>query len=47
MLRDDRLGHTGPCRQHPDRLLSFAAEPLEDRPPSRIGECPEKRILRH
>ena len=32
MLRDGRLRDPGPRRQRPDRLLSFAAQPLEDAP---------------
>jgi hypothetical protein len=32
-------------RQGPDRLLSFAAQPLEDGPSRRIGERSEKDIV--
>jgi len=34
-----------PSRQGPDRLLSFAAQSLEDSPPSRIGERSEEHIV--
>jgi hypothetical protein len=49
MLRDGRLRDPGPRRQRPDRLLSVAAQPLEDGPPRRIGERSEKDVvaLRH
>ena len=45
MLGDGRLRDPGPSRQRPDRLLAFAAQPLEDRPPGRIGERPEQHIV--
>src|SRR5262249_56081852 len=49
MLGDRRWRDPGPSRQCPDRLLSVAAQSLEDRPPSRIGERSEQYIvsLRH
>jgi hypothetical protein len=49
MLRDGRLRDPGPRRQGPDRLLTFAAQPLEDGPSRRIGERSEKDSvgLRH
>ena len=45
MLRHGRLRDPGPSRQGPDRLLSFAAQSLEDSPPSRIGERSEEHIV--
>jgi hypothetical protein len=39
------LRDPGPSRQGPDRLLSFAAQSLEDSPPSRIGERSEEHIV--
>ena len=42
MLGDGRLRNLGPRRQGPHRLLAVAAQPLEDRPPGRIGEGPEQ-----
>jgi hypothetical protein len=46
MLGDGRLRDPGLSRQRPDRLLAFAAQPLEDRPPRGIGERPEQLIVR-
>src|SRR5262245_37992979 len=45
MLRDRRLRDPGPGRQSSDRLLSFAAQTLEESPPRRIGECSEQHIV--
>jgi len=45
MLRDGRLRDPGLSRQGSDRLLSVAAQPLEDRPSRRIGERSEKDIV--
>jgi hypothetical protein len=45
MLGDGRLRDPGPRRQSPDRLLSFAAQPFEESPPSRIGERSEEHIV--
>ncbi|HXL97846.1 MAG TPA: hypothetical protein VN925_05680, partial [Steroidobacteraceae bacterium] len=45
MLRDGRLRDPGPSRQGADRLLSFAAQSLENTPPSRIGERSEEHIV--
>jgi hypothetical protein len=45
MLRDGRLRDPGPSRQGPNRLLSVAAQSLEDCPPRRIGERSEKHIV--
>ena len=45
MLRDGRLRDPGPSRQSSDRLLSFAAQSLEERPPGRIGERSEELIV--
>jgi len=45
MLGDGRLRDTGPSRQSPDRLLSFAAQSLEEGPPSWIGERAEEHIV--
>ena len=39
-----RFCDPGPSRQSPDRLLSVAVQPLEDRPPSRIGERSEEAL---
>jgi hypothetical protein len=39
------LRDPGPSRQSPDSLLSFAAQSLEDSPPSRIGERTEEHIV--
>jgi hypothetical protein len=39
------LRDSGPSRQSPDRLLSFAAQSFEDGPPSRIGERSEEHIV--
>jgi hypothetical protein len=43
------LRDLGPSRQRPNRLLSFAAQPLEDRTTGWIGERSEQHIvsLRH
>jgi hypothetical protein len=46
MLRDGGLRDPGPNRQSPDRLLAFAAQPLEESPPGRIGERSEEHIVR-
>ena len=45
MLRDGRLRDPGLRRQGPDRLFAFAAQPLEDGPPGRIGERSEEHIV--
>jgi hypothetical protein len=45
MLLDGRLRDPGLSRQGPDRLLSFAAQSLEDGPSRRIGERPEDHIV--
>jgi len=45
MLGDGRLRNPGPSRQNPDRLLASAAQSLEERPPSRIGQRPEKNVM--
>ena len=45
MLGDGRLRDLGPGRQGADRLLSFAAQLLEDGPPGRIGERSEEHIV--
>ena len=45
MFRDRRLRDAGPRRQGPDRLLAFAAQPLEDGPPGRVGERSEQHIV--
>jgi hypothetical protein len=45
MFRDDRLRDPSACRQSPDRLLSFAAQPFEKSPPCRIGERSEEQVL--
>jgi len=39
------LRDPGPSRQGPDRLLSVAAQPLEDGTPGRIGERSEEHIV--
>jgi hypothetical protein len=39
------LRDPGPSGEGPDRLLSFAAQSLEDSPPSRIGERSEEHIV--
>jgi hypothetical protein len=39
------LRDPGPSRQCSDRLLSFAAQSLEESPPSRIGERSEEHIV--
>jgi hypothetical protein len=44
VLGDRRLGDSRPRRQGSNRFLSFAAQPLEQRPPSRIGERAEKDV---
>src|SRR4051812_3730612 len=38
MFRNGRLRDLGPRRQRADRLFAVAAQPLEDRPPGRVGE---------
>jgi hypothetical protein len=38
MFRDVRLRNPGARRQRRDRLVAVAAQPLEDRPPCRIGK---------
>ena len=45
MLRHRRLRNPGLRGQGPDRLLSFAAQSLEESPPSRIGERSEEHIV--
>jgi hypothetical protein len=45
MLRDSRLRNPGPRRQRGNRLLSLAAQPFEDRPPSWVGERSEQQIV--
>jgi hypothetical protein len=45
MLRDGRLRDPGLGCNRPNRLLSGAAEPLEDRPTGGIGERLEKCIV--
>jgi hypothetical protein len=45
MFRDGRLRDTGESRQGSDRLLSFAAQSFEERPPGRIGKRPEEHIV--
>src|SRR5688572_11277010 len=45
MFRNDRLRDAGTRRQRPDRLLSLAAEALEERPPGGIGKRPEQNVL--
>ena len=45
MFGDRRLRDARPSRQGADRLLSFAAQPLKDRPPGRIGERSEKHVV--
>ena len=45
MFRDGRLRDPGLSRQGPDRLFSFAAQPLEDGAPARIGESSEKNVV--
>ena len=45
MLGYGRLRHLGPSRESADRLLSVAAQPLEDGAPRRIGERPEEHIV--
>jgi len=49
MLRDGRLRDPGPSCQCSDRLLSLTAQPFEERPPGRIGQCSEEAItgVRH
>jgi hypothetical protein len=39
------LRDLGPNRQGPDRLLPFAAQPLEDGPPRRIGKRSKEHIV--
>jgi hypothetical protein len=38
VLRDRRLRDAGLDRQSPHRLLALTAQPLEQRPPGRIGQ---------
>src|SRR5882762_4455545 len=45
MLRDGGLRDPGPGRQSSDSLLSFAAQSLEKRPPSWIGERSKEFIV--
>ena len=45
MLGDCRLRDSGPSRQSPNRLFSFAAQSLEESTPSRIGERSEENIV--
>jgi hypothetical protein len=45
MLRDGGLRNSGPIRQGADRLLSVAAQTLENSPPRRVGERSEEAIL--
>ena len=47
MLRDGRLRDSGPCRQRPDRLLTLAAQLLEDGPARWIGEGSEQYLVGH
>jgi hypothetical protein len=44
MLGDGGLRDPGSRCQRRDRLLSFAAEPLEERPSGGIGEAFEQRV---
>jgi hypothetical protein len=44
MLRNRRLRDTGPHRQRPHRLLPFAAQLLEDRPPRRVSQRLEQQV---
>jgi hypothetical protein len=45
VLRHCRLGYSGQSGQCSDRLLSFAAQLLEDRPASRIGQRSEEDVM--
>jgi len=45
MFRHGRLRDSGSSRQSPDRLLSFAAQSLEESSPCRISERSEKGIV--
>ena len=46
MLRHRGLRDSGPDGQGADGLLTFAAQPLEDRAAGRIGERPEDDVVR-
>jgi hypothetical protein len=45
MLGNGRLRDSGSGCQSPNRLLSLAAQLLEDRPPGRIGERSEEHTV--
>ena len=45
MFLNGRLRDAGLGRQGPDGLFALAAQPLEQRPPGRIGERSEQHVM--